>query len=148
MKIASGHVDTALKNALPLAIGAVLLIALVYYLARKTLSDAAGAVGGVISGDNLLTQGTPYQATGIAGTLGAAANVVSGGSLQAIGEAVSSWFSPSYDDDGLFYITLFSDGQRHSVPGSTVDKDGYFTYQGKRYRLGYNNGNQRVAVAA
>jgi hypothetical protein len=64
-----------------LAVGLVAAV-VVYVLAKRTLK----AAGGVLSGNNALTAGTPYQGTGLAGTLGAGANVVSGGALQSLGE--------------------------------------------------------------
>jgi len=71
------------------AAGAVLL--LLAYLTPKVGQVA----GGIISGDNALTQGatnsqgekvTAYLGAGFAGTAGAAANEASGGTLASLGE--------------------------------------------------------------
>jgi hypothetical protein len=66
----------------------------------KGVGAAATAAGGVVSGNNALTQGTAYQGTGILGTLGAAFNSASGGSLASAGSSIGGWFSDltnSYD---------------------------------------------------
>lgn len=139
-------IGKALDNALPLAIGAAIIVGALYFLARKTASDAAGAVGGVLSGDNALTEGTAYEGTGVVGTVGAAVNEVSGGTLQTIGETVSSWFAPKDTTDNLYYVAVFPDGARHSIAGSRVAKDGTFMYNGLRYRFGYNREGIRIAV--
>lgn len=84
-----------------IALGAVAL--LVVYFVTKQAAKAAGAVasaaGGVLTGNNALTQGTPYQGAGVIGTLGAAANDVSGGTLQSVGDYIGNkladWFQPS-----------------------------------------------------
>jgi len=76
-------------------IGAGVLVAgvVVYFLGRqiaKGAGDAAGAVldavGGAVTGNNALTQGTPYEGVGFGlGTLGAATNAASGGVLGRFG---------------------------------------------------------------
>jgi hypothetical protein len=81
-----------------LAGGAALLVFVVYYVGKKTLTAAASTAGGIVSGNNALTQGTPYQGAGIAGTLGAATNVASGGVLgnfgSWLGDKLADWFPP------------------------------------------------------
>lgn len=150
------------NNALPIAGGIVLIIAAVYYLLRKTVSDAAGAVtdtaAGIISGNNAVTEGTPYAGAGVLGTLGGATNAALGGVPQAIGETISSWFAPTLSGDAanmLDYSVLFPDGIRHAVPSNRVDKTGRFVNRnlsanyagdGYTYRIGFNQSNQRVAV--
>jgi hypothetical protein len=67
----------------------LVVVGVAYFLVRQSIKAAgavANAAGGVLSGNNALTQGTPYQGAGIAGTLGAGANVVSGGVLESIGD--------------------------------------------------------------
>jgi hypothetical protein len=69
-----------------LGIGAALVV---YFLVRQTIKAGKAVVdtaGGALSGKNALTQGTPYYGSGVAGTLGAGANVVSGGVLESIGD--------------------------------------------------------------
>ena len=81
-------------------------VIVVYYVGKHVIAGAtqaagaaASAAGGVLSGNNSLTQGTPYQGAGILGTLGAATNTVSGGALQSAGESLGDWlydtFNPS-----------------------------------------------------
>jgi len=79
------------QNPLLLAAGAALLVYVVYSLARKTITDVAKGAGGVVSGNNALTRGTPYQDAGVLGTLGAATNTVLGGVPQRVGESVGGW---------------------------------------------------------
>jgi hypothetical protein len=81
-------------------------VAVVYYIGKHVISGAvaaggavADAAGGVLSGNNRLTQGTPYEGDGVLGTLGAATNTVSGGALQSIGE----WFASVLPGSGNDY---------------------------------------------
>jgi hypothetical protein len=79
---------------------AVLAVGLVYFL-RKQIADAADLAGGLVSGDNAITRGTVYQGTGVAGTLGAAANSASGGALESVGDWIGGkifdWTHDEYD---------------------------------------------------
>lgn len=52
--------------------------------------EAVDTVGGVLTGENELTEGTPYEGAGVLGSLGAATNAISGGALQSIGEWTGS----------------------------------------------------------
>jgi hypothetical protein len=85
--------------------GAVLLVvALVAFVAWRVVKAApevAKAAGGLVTGDNAVTQSatnaqgehvSAYEGQGIAGTLGAAANAASGGHLASWGEDLGSWF--------------------------------------------------------
>lgn len=157
------YIDKALANPLPLAGAAVLIIGVVYLLARKTVKDVAEAAGGVVSGNNVVTQNqtnfagektTAYEGKGVAGTLGAAANSVSGGLFATIGEKVGgglfSLFGPKDTTPKTFYSVRFPDGKTHAVGDTWVDKNGYFFYpQGGtvRYKLGTLSG-VRVATKA
>jgi len=93
-------VAKALEKPIPLAVAAVVLIGFVYWLGKKTIKDTANFVGGVASGNNVITQNqtdasgnvvTAYQGAGIVGTVGAAFNSVSGGTLASAGEGISNW---------------------------------------------------------
>lgn len=81
----------AMANPVQVALGAAVLIGVVYYLGRKTLSDTASAAGGLVTGNNAITAGTPYAGKGIVGTIAGTANAASGGALQSIGEALGGW---------------------------------------------------------
>lgn len=82
-----------------LALGVGVVVLVVYLLGRQLVKDVGGAVGGVVSGNNALTQGTPYQGAGIAGTLGAGANAASGGTLQTVGEKIGGWLYDWFNED-------------------------------------------------
>ena len=77
--------DKLLADPVKLGIGLAILAGGLYLLTRTALKDAAGAVGGLVSGDNAITRGTPYQGAGVPGTLGAATNAASGGLLERFG---------------------------------------------------------------
>lgn len=81
----------AKQNPFVLAAGAVLVIGVVYYLGRKTVADVASGVGGVVSGNNAITEGTAYEGAGILGTVGAAANAASGGFFETTGSKLGGW---------------------------------------------------------
>lgn len=64
-----------------LAIGVAIVGGVAYLVLRQAVKDigkvggaAAGAAGGLVTGNNAITDGTVYQGAGVAGTLGAAAN--------------------------------------------------------------------------
>lgn len=69
---------------------AVVAIVVVYVIGKKVLTAGAAAAGGIVSGNNALTNGTDYQGAGVLGTLGAATNSASGGSLDWLGNQVGS----------------------------------------------------------
>ena len=154
------YVDKALSNPLPLAGAAVLIIGVVYFLARKTVKDVAEAAGGIISGNNAITQNqtnaagekvTAYEGAGVVGTLGAVANSVSGGTLASLGEKIGSGlfsiFGSKYDPTKPVYIIRFPDGKTHGIDSNYIDKNGYFEYGGRKWKMGTLNG-VRVATAA
>lgn len=64
---------------------AIVGLVVVYYIGKQVLAAADTAAKDTLTGNNALTQGTPYQGYGVAGDLGAAANDVSGGLLGSIG---------------------------------------------------------------
>jgi hypothetical protein len=73
--------------AAAVAVGAAAL----YLIGRKTAAAAADTAAGIVTGENALTEGTPYEGAGILGTVGAGFNAASGGYLQAIGEQLGGW---------------------------------------------------------
>lgn len=94
-------IDKALSNPIQLAIGAGIVIGIVYFLGRKTLSAAAGGAAGIVTGNNAATKGTAYEGKGVVGTVAAVADRASGGTLSGIGEALGGWLydatHPEYD---------------------------------------------------
>lgn len=144
--------NKAIANALPLALGAGVILFAVYFVLRKAVGDTVGAVastaGGVVSGNNALTKDTAYEGRGILGTLGAAVNAATGGAGEWAGERIASWFDHETvpGDSNIYYSVIFPDGARHAVGNAMIDKEGYFTRAGIRYRLGTSATGQRVAV--
>ena len=101
------------QSPVNLAIGAGIIIAVVYVLGRQAVKEVAGVVGGVATGNNIVTQNqtnaagekvTAYEGAGILGTLGAGFNSLSGGGLATIGEKLGGWtfdlFGPKYEEKG------------------------------------------------
>jgi hypothetical protein len=85
--------NTAKSYAVLIGVGAVALVGLAW-LARKQIAAAASAAGGLVTGNNALTEGTAYEGAGVVGTLGAAANSASGGALGDFG----SWLGGAVYD--------------------------------------------------
>lgn len=59
-------------------------------------------------------------------------------------------FFPLVDSNSLItHAVTFPDGSRHAVPGETVDRNGFFTYGGARFRLMVSpTSGQKIAVTA
>lgn len=77
--------NAALNNPVQFAIAAAVVVGVVYFATRAVAKQAAAAVGGVVSGNNAITNGTPYAGTGIVATPAAIANSASGGLLAEFG---------------------------------------------------------------
>lgn len=123
-----------------LAIAAVIVIGVVYFLIRKTFSDVGESIRNI-------NEGTPFAGTGPIGTLGNIANTVSGGSLARVGEKISSFFTPKAAPSAdRFYVATFPDGQPHAISSLDVNVNGFFTRAGIRYRLAFNQSGKRIAV--
>lgn len=69
-------------------VGGVILLA---FLAREQARAAANAIANI-------NQGTPFEGTGPIGTIGHAADTVSGGLLSRAGSAIGEFFSGSFFD--------------------------------------------------
>lgn len=157
-------VSKALDNPLQLALGVVLIIGVVYFLARKTVKDVAEVAGGIISGNNAITRNqtnasgekvTAYEGAGVLGTLGATVNTASGGTLASLGQKIGgslfSIFGQKDTTPKTFYIVRFPDGKSHAIGDTWIDENGYFFYpQGSnvRYKLGTLNGVHVATKAA
>lgn len=100
------------QNPLMLAAGAALVLGVIYYLGRKTITDTVGAAAGLVSGNNAITRNqtnldgervTAYEGKGVLGTLGAINNSVSGGTFATLGEKIGGWafdiFGPKTEYD-------------------------------------------------
>jgi hypothetical protein len=58
-------------------------------------------------------------------------------------------FFPLVDSNSMVtHAVTFPDGSRHAVPGESVDRNGFFTYQFARYRLMVNSQGNKIALAA
>jgi hypothetical protein len=84
-------VGKAVEQPIQLAIGVGIVVGIAYFLVKHVGAEAAKAGAGLVTGDNALTKGTPYQNKGVVGTIAAAANAASGNVLQSIGESVGGW---------------------------------------------------------
>lgn len=133
------------KQIAMVSVGVLTAGVLLYFFGSKLLRGA----GGLLSGNNSLTKGTPYAGAGVVGTAGAATNKVLGGAPQAIGERLGdtlySWFGHQVNPNAPIYLVMFPDGKRHAVDSNAIDQSGYFTYQGIRFKLGMMSG-QRAAT--
>jgi hypothetical protein len=105
------------KQPVIFALGAVIVIGFLYYLARKTVSDAAGAIN-----DARLNVGG------------------------VIGETIYEWFHPPSNIPDIHYAVLFPDGARHAIHATQIDSSGRFSYGGRKWRIGINQSGIRVAV--
>ena len=63
-------------------------VALIGYLARKQVADAAEAVSNI-------NEGTPFEGFGVVGTLGNATDNLSGGFFSRIGNAIARVLDPN-----------------------------------------------------
>lgn len=96
------------KNPIGLAVGVSLVLGLVYFLGRKTITDVAQGLGDLASGNNDMTKGTPYEGAGVIGTIGAATNIASGGVFEKIG----GWLGGS-----IYDLTHWNDPNTPSLNG-------------------------------
>lgn len=150
------------QNPLLLAGGVALIIGVVYYLARKTVSDVVTGAGGLVSGNNAITESAKdfdgnvvdaYQGKGVLGTLGATVNAITGGAAASVGSWIGGLLATDYASEDLYYTVTFPNGDRHAVGSTTVSKDGYFNktvppYTNSRWRIGTDATGKRVAKAA
>lgn len=111
MKTAVAYLNK--QSPVTLAVSAVIVIGVVYYLTGRTIGKVADIAGGAISGDNAITRNQQnfsgestdaYVDKGILGTIGAATNAASGGILASAGETIGGWvfdiFGPKPPDFG------------------------------------------------
>ncbi|WP_290516903.1 hypothetical protein [Alcanivorax sp.] len=80
---------------------AVVGVGALVWLGKKGAEAAVDTVEGIASGDNAMTEGTPYQGAGVLGTLGAGMNKLLGGAPEAIGtsEALSDFIWWAFGDE-------------------------------------------------
>lgn len=89
-----------------LGVGAVVVGVIAY----RTVKGGAAAVGGLVTGNNAITENqtnaageptTAYVGAGIPGTVGAVFNGASGGTFATWGENLGSWFYDLTNSDPL-----------------------------------------------
>jgi hypothetical protein len=97
----------ASNNPVQFVLAAGLALGVVYLLTRTAIKEVANVAGGIVSGNNAVTQGTSYENTGVLGTVGAVANQASGGFFEGIGTKIA---------DGLEWV--------FGVPGNPAYKPG------------------------
>lgn len=77
------------------ALGVLVGVPVLYFAGKKMVT---GAVSGIATGDNAVTEGTVYEGKGIIGTLGAVTNELSGGTLERfgnyLGQKTFEYFGP------------------------------------------------------
>lgn len=99
------------QSPVSLAIGAAVILGVLYVVGRAAVTEVAGVAAGIATGDNVITRNqsnaagekvTAYEGAGVVGTLGGAANSISGGALASIGETIGGWafdiFGPKTPD--------------------------------------------------
>ncbi len=69
-------------DPIKLAIGAVIVLGVVYFLGRKTVTDTRDYVANTVANIN---EGTSYEGAGVVGTLGHGVNVLTGNWLDNVG---------------------------------------------------------------
>lgn len=98
MKAAAAYLSK--QSPLHLAIGAAVVLGVVYFLGRKVITEVVDAGAGLVSGNNAITKNQTnasgvktdaYEGRGIVGTAGAAVNSASGGTLASVGESIGGW---------------------------------------------------------
>lgn len=91
---------SALSDKQFFIVGGVLVggLTLLWLAGKKAVVAAADTGAGIVTGNNAITKGTPYEGAGVLGTLGSAVNQASGGTLQSIGEKIGGtlydWMHP------------------------------------------------------
>lgn len=105
------------------------LVAIAAFLVlKKTVSDVAGVVGdgvsgiaegigGIATGHNTITAGTPYEGAGVFGTLGAGANDLSGGGLEAVGDWIGGTLYDWFGADDATNVSQSATGNPYSPTG-------------------------------
>src|SRR5690606_25098834 len=100
------------QDPLVLAGAAALLLWVAYSLVRKTVVDTVKGAGGLLTGNNSITEGTAYEGKGILGTLGGAADSITGGLLSKGGEWIAGVFASDNVGSDVGYIVTLPDGDR------------------------------------
>lgn len=98
MKAITGYI--AKQSPIAIAIGASVLVGIVYLLGRKVITEVVDVGAGLVTGNNAITKNQTnaagiktdaYEGGGIVGTAGAVVNSASGGTLASVGESIGGW---------------------------------------------------------
>jgi len=87
------------KQFLLAGVATVVAVGGLVWVAKRGASAAVDTAGGILTGENSLTKGTPYEGTGLLGSMGAAANEISGGVLEGLGGGVGIWLYDVFHDE-------------------------------------------------
>lgn len=155
--------NTKSGQYIALGVAGIAGVVFVVWYFKKQAKEALDAAAGLVTGDNAITKNqtnlsgeklTDYEGKGVLGTLGAAANSISGGSLASLGQwlggktfDVVQWVKGEKPPSNLTYIILFADGSKRAVDSNAIDSNGYFSFEGRPYRLGLNSASEQYAVA-
>lgn len=116
-----------LEDKTMITLGAITLVAVfAAYLAKKAggalgdvVTGAVDTAGGLVSGNNIVTQSArtdAYQGAGVVGTVGAATDIASGGVFSRIGEWIGGKAADVFIPDPLANVTP-ANGQRSATSG-------------------------------
>lgn len=89
------------RQALVLGGGAVLVGGLLVWWVSRNAGEVVDGVGGLLTGDNQITEGTVYEGKGVAGTLGSATNQILGGLPELVGSGLGGWFGDLVHGDDI-----------------------------------------------
>lgn len=105
MKVSAQIQKTLAAQPVQLAIAVVLVAGAGYWLLRRAAKDSTDAasagvdaIGGIFSGNNRLTEGTPYEDAGILGTIGSGVNELLGGAPEKLGSKLGGWLADLFVD--------------------------------------------------
>jgi hypothetical protein len=90
-----------MNDPVKFAIAAAVVAGVGYFLVKTVLKQVGAQAGGLVSGNNAITDGTRYAGSGIVATPAAIADAASGGTLSALGgwlgSKVYDWTHDEYD---------------------------------------------------
>lgn len=72
---------------------AIVSVGLLVWGVSRIGDKVVDSAAGVLTGNNSLTEDTPYEGMGVLGTLGSAFNEMSGGLLEGAGGNIGGWLA-------------------------------------------------------
>lgn len=64
-----------------------------WWQGRQVITATVDTAGGILTGNNAITEGTVYEGAGFLGTLGSATNKLLGGVPERLGEGLGLWLA-------------------------------------------------------